>query len=64
MSHWLLVRGCVLHNICEVQGDDFNESWFEAVIAQEFEPQPTSAISGDGGEEFGSDIRNALVHCF
>ena len=52
---------CVLHNICEVHGDAFNDSWL--THSQE-DLQSTSMDQGDTGSHQGSEIRNALVRYF
>ena len=52
---------CILHNICEIHQDEFNEEWLEEV-------QESSSASSSGGSlpssSAGVTIRNALADYF
>ena len=48
---------CILHNMCEVHGDSFNELWLEDV---DMSTQPEVSHSGGSGTA-GKTIRDALV---
>ena len=52
---------CVLHNICEVHGDAFDEQWVEGG-----EPRnvPESHSQGAQVEENATNIRNSLMSYF
>ena len=48
---------CVLHNICEIHGDDFDEDWIE--------PDPNQpAAPADGNTAGGNEVRETLMQYF
>ena len=51
---------CILHNICEVHGERFNDQWLESLSEL---PQPPTASHRDGIDA-PKEIRNTLVHHF
>ena len=51
---------CVLHNICEIHGDTFNEEWLEDVDNQDIEGTHQAAANSEDGD----DIRSALIDYF
>ena len=53
---------CVLHNICEIQGDQFDERWLEQYMADEVAQVPVDAIRDH--ENNPDDVRNAFVQYF
>ena len=53
---------CILHNVCEVHGDRFNESWMEE-HSDALEQPPstgTTAVTSDAA----TAIRNSLVQYY
>ena len=59
----VVTAACILHNICEIHGETFNDSWLREVDDYSF-PQPTSGSLHDGDSDGPKVIRNALVHYF
>ena len=53
---------CILHNICEIHGDVFDDSWLEELQTLDFQEPITSTTAGDNDEEDAKDIRQALVN--
>ena len=58
----IVTAACILHNICEVHGDNFNEAWLTD-DGSSF-PQPVSTTTQDGNNGQPKVIRNALVTYF
>lgn len=54
----LVAACCVLHNMCEVHGDTFNEEWLESGCGT------STAIVGSSLSESGMNIRQALMTYF
>lgn len=54
---------CVLHNVCEIHGDAFNEQWMEGVRRQESVCASASSAS-ILPEESAVDIRKAFTEYF
>ena len=56
---------CILHNMCEVHGERFNDAWLQDMICSgcNSSESPTSACR-DGPSERPKQIRDALVHYF
>lgn len=51
---------CILHKVCEIHGDVFDD-WLEESQAPDFEEPSTNTAAGDNDEEDARDIRQALV---
>lgn len=51
---------CVLHNICEIHGDNFDEQWMEGGEAENVESQSQGAQP----EETAVNIRNSFMTYF
>ena len=51
---------CVLHNICEIHGDTFNEEWLQDVNVDGSDPSPHTAA---GSSSLGSG-NDALIEYF
>ena len=51
---------CVLHNLCEIHGESFNDRWIEDNEYQ----QPTTATLPTSPSNSAQDIRNTLVQYF
>ena len=52
----------VLHNICEIYSDEFNEEWLQEINENDATNPTTVASTRSTGS--GNDIRNTLVECF
>ena len=61
----IIAAACVLHNICEVHGEHFNDGWLEIDTGHEstFE-QPSTVIHRNGSNERPKEIRHVLLHFF
>ena len=55
---------CVLHNVCQIHGDSFNESWLDDGSATTETPQPNRIATVNDSSERPRKIRNALVTYF
>ena len=58
-----VVAACVLHNICEIHGDTFNEEWMEGVERLDLESTSARASSAQPAES-AVDIRKAFMSYF
>ena len=62
----VIAAACVLHNMCEIHGDTFDESW--ATTESDDPSQPPDREPGDGPSSTitaaGYSIREALIHHF
>ena len=57
----LVIACCILHNICEIHGDEFSEEWLDGVDNN----GPISSVSTSTRAEGNSkDIRSALMTHF
>jgi len=55
----VIIACSILHNVCEVHGDTFNELWLEGIHLDEpTAPASTSSTSA------AANIRNTLVQCY
>lgn len=54
---------CVLHNVCEIHGEEFKSTWLEE-ITRSTSVQPASVEAHDDTAERPNVIRNALVEYF
>ena len=53
---------CVLHNICEIHGDTFNDEWMQALDGDSVPSEQETLIINNTRD--GHDIREALVEYF
>ena len=53
---------CILHNVCEIHGDHFNESWIEE--QSDTSEQPPSAGTTAITSNAAIIIRNSLVQYY
>ena len=58
----VITAACVLHNICEVHHEHFNDAWLQ--IGEGEYTQPAAVASRDTPTGIPQDIRNALVQYF
>lgn len=59
----VVTAACILHNICEIHGEYFNDSWLREVEDSSL-PQPTSSSVRDEGSLGAKRVRDALVYYF
>lgn len=59
----VITAACILHNICEVHGDTFNDSWLREIRDSSL-PQPSSSNARDGNSTRPNQIRDALCYYF
>ena len=50
---------CILHNVCEIHGDEFNEEWLEDLDLVQPDDTHVSTTTQDGGI-----VRDLLVNYF
>ena len=55
----VVVACCVLHNICEIHGDNFDEDWIEP--DNESDPNQPAAPADTAG---GNEVRETLMQYF
>ena len=55
----VILSCCILHNICEVHGDMFNEEWLEDLELEQPENSTSATTTQDGGT-----VRDLLVNYF
>ena len=56
---------CVLHNICEIHGDKFNDEWLQDIHEQEdVSSSHQQAAMSSSSTESGDEVRNVLVEYF
>ena len=58
----VITAACVLHNICEVHHEHFNDAWLQIGTGEYAEPD--SVASRDTPTGLPQNIRNALVQYF
>ena len=56
----LVAACCVLHNVCEVRGDVFDDEWLNGVECEDFCTSSTSTSSVQSSDSAG-DIRNTFM---
>ena len=49
----------ILHNVCEVHSESFNESWLQEVEANTAFPQPGSSAARDRSGDRPKQVRDA-----
>ncbi|KAF4117943.1 uncharacterized protein LOC131554056 [Onychostoma macrolepis] len=59
----MILACCVLHNVCEVHGDEFDERWEEAVRHEE-SPQPADEVSPAADDRHGEEVRALFCEYF
>ena len=59
----LVAACCVLHNICEIHGDTFNEDWMEGIEAQE-NVCASAGATYTQSEDSAVNIRQAFMSYF
>ena len=53
----------VLHNLCEIHGEHFNDAWLQSITDSNYSQPQTVAIR-DGSSNQPKRVRDALVHYF
>ena len=59
----LVAACCVLHNVCEVHGDVFDDEWLNGVECEDFRTSSTSTSSVQSSDS-AVDIRNTFMSYF
>ncbi|XP_005999530.1 uncharacterized protein LOC102349566 [Latimeria chalumnae] len=59
----MILACCILHNICEVHNDHFNEEWLEAIGQTEF-PQPADPVPESMDNPSAEEVRQLLCDYF
>ena len=52
---------CVLHNVCEIHGDSFNDEWLQEIDLMD---QPDNATNMQIPSRAASDLRTTLMNYF
>ena len=60
----LVAACCVLHNLCEIHGDQFDEEWLHGTGDNSLESVPSSSTSTATEDTTAVDIRGALMAHF
>ena len=55
---------CILHNVCEVHGDTFNEAWLDPTVENSTSSQPTSYPLVTTASYDAKAIRDKLVEYY
>ena len=59
----VVAASCILHNLCEIHGEHFNDTWLQDFRDSDYSPPPTVAIK-DGSSNQPKCVRDALVQYF
>jgi len=59
----VITAASILHNICEIHGETFNDAWLREIQQDSSFPQPSSTTS-DGDSSRPKQVRDALMHFF
>ena len=57
----VITAACILHNICEVHGEHFNDSWMQNMNIDYDQPETVARDTATGSPQ---NVRSALVECF
>ena len=60
----IVTAACILHNVCEIHSETFNESWLQEVESSSAFPEPGSSATRDGSSDRPKQVRDALVTYF
>ena len=60
----VITCACVLHNICEVHGETFNNASLREVENNAEFPQPPPSHARDGTASRPKEVRDALMYYF
>ena len=61
----IIAAACVLHNVCEVNGEHFNDAWINNGTPEESNyDQPSTVIHRGGANQRPKEIREALIYHF
>ena len=60
----LIAACCVLHNLCEIHGERFNEDWLQDLDTSNINQGCTMDSDSNGSHKNGEDIRKALTTYF
>ena len=58
----VVAAACILHNVCEIHGEHFNEAWLQDIAAdQGNQPSAITNRDGSGDQPTCKCVREALV---
>ena len=60
----IIAACCVLHSICEIHGDTFNEEWLKDIENEDSTEGAQQSTATTACSEDGNDTRNGLMHYF
>ena len=60
----LVAACCVLHNVCEIHSDVFNDEWLEDIETEDSTEEGQQTTAATTSSEDGNEIRDALIHYF
>ena len=60
----IVAAACILHNMCEVHGELFNDAWLQDINGMDGIVQPQTVAIRDGSSYGPKLVRDALVHYF
>lgn len=55
-----IIKNCILHNICEIQGEYFDENWLDGVVAEN--AAMPNGKNYDNGTTDAKAIRGAITN--
>ena len=59
----VVTAACILHNVCEIHGESFNEAWLHEIQGSELQ-QPNPGSVRDSNGDRPKHIRDVLVSYF
>ena len=59
----VIAAACILHNLCEIHGEHFNDAWLQDMNDSNY-PQPPTVAVRDGCSNQPKRVRDAFVHYF
>ena len=60
----LIAACCILHNLCEIHGERFNEDWLQDLDTSNINQGCTVDSDSNGSHKNGEDVRKALTTYF
>ena len=60
----VVAAACILHNMCEVHGERFNDAWLQDVVQSGSNYSSPPTVCRDGRNESPKQVRDALVQYF
>ena len=60
----VVAAACILHNMCEMHGERFNDAWLQDVVQSGSNYSSPPTVCRDGRNERPKQVRDALVQYF